>query len=379
MRLRHVVLLAIVAGMLLSCAHEERGEVLARIGNKPVTLADVEARLDEMPPYMKDQLSKPEGRERLLKAIIDEEIIVREARNLGFDRSKEFREEMARRERDALVRLFYQNVIDKAAAPSDSEVQAYYQSHTEQFVEPAKARARHILVKTKKEALKIKGQLENGADFAELAKKYSIDALTKDRGGVIHGEVVKGKPIKGLGDLPELVDAILSLKEGEIGGPVETSMGYHIIKVDKYTPERQKSLEEVHDLIASQLQYERSQTVRDSVLADLEKKYNVVFLDKEAKSEGPEELFKAASEESNPRLKIENYKKFLEKFPNDQRAYEAKFMIGFTMAEELHDYDGAEKVFKEFLQQYPETDLSDDAKWMLENMRSGARPDFESK
>ena len=67
---------------------------------------------------------------------------------------------------------------------------------------------------------------------------------------------------------------------------------------------------------------------------------------------------------------------FIEKYPKNERAYEAKFMIGFTQAEELKDYDGAEKTFKDFLAQYPSTDLSDDASWMLENMRSGGQPDL---
>ena len=377
MRTYLIVLCLGLTAFVLGCEQEQQGDVLARIDNQPVTLADLEARLEGMPPFMREQLDKPEGRERLLKAIVEEEIIVREAKAMGLDRTEEFRDEMERRQRDALVRLFYERVIDEASKPSQSEIETYYQSHLDQFVEPAKARARHIVVKTEKEARKIKKRLEDGADFAELAKKYSLDALTKDREGVIHGQIIRGKPIKGLGDYPELVDAIFSLKEGEIGGPVETSMGYHVIRLERFEPERQKSLEEVRSTIESQLQFERRQAVRDSVLSDLREKYNVVFLDENVKSETPEELFKKASEESDPNRKILYYKQFTEEFPDDERAYEAHFMIGFTMAEELKDYDGAEKVFKEFLEKYPDTDLTDDAKWMLEHMRSGAEPDFE--
>jgi len=377
LRICGILVFLALAALLISCAREQEGEVLARIGSQPITLADLEARLESMPPFMKEQLNKPEGRERLLKAIVQEEIIVREARARGLDRSEEFKDEMAKRERDALVRLFYEKVIDEASKPSESQIQAYYQNHLDEFVEPARARARHILVKTEKEALSVRKQLEQGGDFAELAKKYSLDALTKDRDGVIHGEVIDGKPIKGLGDLPELVDAILDLKEGEIGGPVKTSKGYHIVRVDKYEPKRQRSLEEVRESIESELQFKRQQAVRDSVLGDLEKKYRVVFVDSKVNSETPEALFKKASEESDPRRKIEYYEQFIAKFPDDERAYEAKFMIGFTLAEELRDYDAAEKIFKEFLEAYPATDLADDAKWMIENMRSGAQPDFQ--
>jgi TolA-binding protein len=90
----------------------------------------------------------------------------------------------------------------------------------------------------------------------------------------------------------------------------------------------------------------------------------------------PEDLFKMASEASSPQEKIKYYDQFTKRYPTNERAYEAKFMIGFTMAEDLKDYDGAEKVFKDFLEKYPASDLSDDAKWMLENMRSGKHPDI---
>jgi tetratricopeptide (TPR) repeat protein len=103
----------------------------------------------------------------------------------------------------------------------------------------------------------------------------------------------------------------------------------------------------------------------------------VVYLsESQEKAKTPEVLFKMASEESDPRKKIEHYQAFLDTYPDNERAYEAKFMIGFTLAEDVGDYDAAETVFREFLDEYPENDLSDDAGWMLDNMRSGGQPDF---
>lgn len=370
---RKILIVVLVVSVGLACSKEGKQEkVLAKIGSKKITVKDLEDRYAAMPAFVKQQIDKPQGRSRLLKAMIDEEVIVREAKARGLDKTDEFKNEMERRQKEILTKLFYEKVIDAIAQPNDAEIQKYYEDHKDQFVEPAKASARHIVTKTEKEALEVKGKILAGMDFAEAARKYSIDAVTNQRGGVIPGEITREDMVPGLGYLPELVDAVFSMKPGEVGGPIKTEMGYHIIKVEAQRPQKQKNLEQVKEQIKSQIKISRQGAVRDSIIDNLKKKYKVVLFEGEdADLMGPEELFKKASEETNSRQKIKYYEMFLRKFPDNPKAYEAKFMIGFTLAEELRDYDNAEKVFKEFLEKYPENDLSDDARWMLENMRSG--------
>ncbi len=375
---RRILVCLMVVLISLSCSKEKKetekkqAKVLARIGNRELTVKDLEERYSSMPPFVRQQIDKPDGRQRLLKAMIDEEVIVREAKARGFERTDRFKAEMEKLKRETLVKLFYENVIDSIARPNEGQMKRYYEDHQDMFTEPARANARHILTKTEREAFEVKKKILAGMDFAEAAKKYSIDAVTNQRGGVIPGDITKRDPVPGLGNLPELVDAVFSMNPGEVGGPIKTELGYHIIKVEAQRPARVKKFEEVKEQIQSQLKISRQSAVRDSIMDALKKKYKVVLLEGEDVSlMGPEELFKKASEETNIRQKIKYYEMFLRKFPDNPRAYEAKFMIGFTLAEELHDYDGAEKVFKEFLENYPENELSDDARWMLENMRSG--------
>jgi peptidyl-prolyl cis-trans isomerase C len=366
-------------GICLGCAEEDEGEVVARIGNEVVTFQDLEARLEGMPPFMMEQLNTPDGRKRLLTAIVEEEIIVREARTRKLQDTEEFKTEIERRERDMLVRLFYEMVIEAASKPSDAQVAEYYEANKAEFTIPETIEARHILVETEREAEAVRKDLEAGSDFAETAGNKSLDIFSKDRGGVLQGGVKRDGDIPGLGKIPELIEACFQLDEGELSQPIKTERGYHIVRVDKRIPEAFKPLDEVREDIISRMTYENRNAMRDSILTDLKEKYDVVFLeDVTPKEQTPEELFKIASEEPNPTKKIMHYKQFLGKFPDDERAYEAKFMIGFTMAEDIKDYDGAEEVFKEFLEEFPETDLSDDATWMIENMRSGEEPEFGS-
>ena len=86
----------------------------------------------------------------------------------------------------------------------------------------ATAAAVHILVKTEQEALLLKRKLDKGADFAQLAKKFSI-CPSKKKGGDL-GEFRRGQMVKGF-------DNVVFKKELlKVHGPVKTKFGYHLIK-----------------------------------------------------------------------------------------------------------------------------------------------------
>ncbi len=115
----------------------------------------------------------------------------------------------------------------------EKELKDYYKNHISEFKVPIKIRARHILIRTNgnkehdKKALKkaeeILKKLKNGANFVEMAKKYSEGPSAKNGGDL--GYFTKGQMV------PAFDKAAFSLKKGEISGIVKTQFGYHIIKV----------------------------------------------------------------------------------------------------------------------------------------------------
>jgi len=86
----------------------------------------------------------------------------------------------------------------------------------------AKACARHILLKTKEDAEKIKQQLSKGADFATLAKKHSQCASAKKGGDL--GEFSPGKMLKAFDNVVFKKPVLI------VHGPVKTKFGYHLIE-----------------------------------------------------------------------------------------------------------------------------------------------------
>jgi peptidyl-prolyl cis-trans isomerase D len=141
--------------------------------------------------------------------------------------------------------------------PSQQEIQAYFNAHQTEYSTPEQARSRHILItvpagadaKTdavaKAKAEGILKQIQGGANFADLAKKYSEDPGSKDKGGEL--------PFAQRGTMvPEFDKAIFSQKIGDTQ-IVKSQFGYHIVQVEERQPAHQQAINEVLPTIQATL------------------------------------------------------------------------------------------------------------------------------
>jgi peptidyl-prolyl cis-trans isomerase C len=135
------------------------------------------------------------------------------------------------------------------AQPSQKEVERFYEENKGlQFTTPEQRCARHILFNKdqKEKAEEVNSQLQNGGDFGELAKKYSQDPRSAEKGGDL-GCLGRGETVR------EFDEALFNAKVGEIVGPVETEFGYHIIEVTDIRQQNTQPMSEVEDQIREQL------------------------------------------------------------------------------------------------------------------------------
>ena len=167
-----------------------------------------------------------------------------------------------------------QEKVASDAEPSDEEIQKYYEQNKEaQFTTPEQRCVRHILFNKdqKEKAEDVKQKLENGGDFAKLAKEYSQDPGSAEKGGDL-GCLVKGETV------PEFEKAAFGAEQGEIVGPVETEFGYHILKVTDVKPEQTRSIQEVESQIRSQLAAEKQTEEFNKWIEEQKKERNVKYL-----------------------------------------------------------------------------------------------------
>jgi parvulin-like peptidyl-prolyl isomerase len=201
-------------------------------------------------------------REKFLAAIKNEGLSEEEARVEVRDR--------------VLQEKLYEKVTEDVEV-SDADVEKYYEENKQQFSQPASRTVRHILLecnaaregqcaRARSEAQDLHAQLENGADFARLARQNSDDDSSAKIGGRI--PVTKGATV------PPFDRVAFSLETGEYSGPVKTSFGWHLIKADSDVKEETvQPLSEVKKSIEDTLLQQKKNEALEQWLRDVEKKY----------------------------------------------------------------------------------------------------------
>ncbi|HEY3593957.1 MAG TPA: peptidylprolyl isomerase, partial [Polyangiaceae bacterium] len=133
---------------------EQAAEVLAKVGDKTITLGDYAATLERMDQFDRLRYQSPERRKELLDEIIDAELLAQDARKKKLDEQPETRQAVRQILRDALLTDARKGLPAPADIP-ESEVRAYYEAKRESFREPERRRVAHIAVKDKDTAAKV--------------------------------------------------------------------------------------------------------------------------------------------------------------------------------------------------------------------------------
>ncbi|WP_249745486.1 peptidylprolyl isomerase [Mesobacillus boroniphilus] len=131
---------------------------------------------------------------------------------------------MDRIREDIEIYLLAEKMIGSSIDVTEEEMKTYFEENKDTFDQKQQVNASHILVEDEATAKKVREELDNGKDFAELAKEYSTDTSNADNGGDL-GYFGKGEMAE------EFESAAFGMEVNAISEPVKTEFGYHIIKV----------------------------------------------------------------------------------------------------------------------------------------------------
>ena len=149
---------------------------------------------------------------------------------------------------------------------TDEEAKDYYEANKRQFEKGATVRAKHILVEAEEKCNEILTAINNGEKaFEDAAKEYST-CPSGQKGGDL-GEFGKGQMV------PEFEKAAFSAEIGQIVGPVQTSFGYHLIKVEKKNEASETPFEEVRDSIKGRMLQQKQNDAYTAKVKELKEKY----------------------------------------------------------------------------------------------------------
>jgi foldase protein PrsA len=184
-------------------------------------------------------------------------------------------------------KVFADAKIADVASITDQQAQAYFDANKSQFAQPETRDVRHILVKTKAVALKVRALLAANpsvANWNKLAAKYSIDPGTSKSGGLLSG-TQKGQMVAAFDKVA------FSQKVGQVSPPVQTQFGWHVIEVVKITPAVKADFAKLKAQIKQTLLSDKQGTTWDAWIAKVKKDTKILYL----KGFDPAELNKQAS------------------------------------------------------------------------------------
>ena len=246
-----------ILGISLPCAAQDE-LVLAQIEAQPIAVSEFRAYAANIPKAYQMGKTGIEADRILLNGLIDKKLLLAEAERAGIGDEREFKHKLEQFAEDQTVRLYKSTEIDQQISIAEEELMQHYRdSHRDRALRYA-----GILVATRDEAFELLDELEDGADFRQLAREYSLYEATRAQGG----DVEKYYTID---DTAPPLRSIFSMQVGEISEPLSWGgdpQRYVIVKVLDDAPVAVREVAQfVREEVFAQKRLQRAQALRDSL------------------------------------------------------------------------------------------------------------------
>lgn len=221
--------------------------VLATVNGTPITQKvydDFVAQIDLQPGIAQQQV---------LTELVTRTLVIKDAEKRGLQNEASFLRQLNGARENLLLRSALESVGTQPPV-AEAELQKAYDAQV-MSVSGNEYKARHILLEDEAKALAVIAKLEQGADFAELAKSDSTGPSSSSGGDL--GWFSPDQMV------PPFSEAVIAMKKGEFTkAPVKTQFGYHVIQLEDSRSLTPPSLEEVKPQLQQQVQQLR---VRDYI------------------------------------------------------------------------------------------------------------------
>ncbi|WP_340150985.1 peptidylprolyl isomerase [uncultured Sneathiella sp.] len=245
-------------------AKEPDSDVLATVNGENITEADIAFLYSSLPQQYR-QAPLAMIKEQLLQQLISMEVISQAAAKENLSDNPEYKDRLDAVQTQLMQEFYIKAKIDELV--TDELLKEEYDKIVAGFTPEEQLHARHILLKTEEEANDVIKLLDEGGDFAELAKEYSTGPSGPNGGDL--GFFAKGSMV------PEFADAAFNLKNGEYTkAPVESQFGFHVIKAEDRRNTEPPTFEEKKP----ELQSKVSNLVIDKLIEELKADASIILM-----------------------------------------------------------------------------------------------------
>ncbi|MFI8684796.1 peptidylprolyl isomerase [Rossellomorea sp. NPDC077527] len=278
----------VLIGSLLAVFGFSKEEVVAKVGSESISKEDLYATLVDqygegaLDTLIAEKIVKLESEKKDIA--VKESEIDKELENIKgqYDSEEAFNEALTSSGADLdsvkeniKTYLLTEKLLKDRVSITDDQIKEYFEANKDSFAQAEQVEASHILVDDEETAKEVKAKLDDGGEFAELAKEYSTDTSNAESGGEL-GYFGKGEMVT------EFDDKAFSMKKGEISEPVKTEFGYHIIKVTDKKEAKEAVLADHKDEIKDTLFDQALQTEYGTWLQEKKEDYQIENLLKDS-------------------------------------------------------------------------------------------------
>ena len=257
----------------------ERSEVVARVGNTTITVGQLEDAINEQDPFVRRRYTSLEQRKKLLKHLVQFEVLAAEARR----RKLENDPEVVRRVKRAMINGMMakmQRELVKLEDITDADIKARYQQEIALYRQPAMVRVSQIVLKERAQAERMMGLLKKKPKdtryFAELVGLHSEDMASRSQQGDLDFFAKDDKKIP-----TEVRQAAFGIEQmWGLAGPVKVGDRYVVLMKTGEREPFDRTLDQERTSIRNKLYNERRRKALDDFVANLEAKAKVEVVDK---------------------------------------------------------------------------------------------------
>lgn len=263
---------------------EQAAQVLARVGDRSITLGEFAAALEHMDQFDRLRYQSPERRKELLDEMITVELLANEATAKGYDKEPLAQQELRTILRDAMLAEARKGAPTPAEIP-ESEVRAWFQSHIAEYKDPERRRVSAIVLPTEGGAQEVLAQVmkANAANWGETVRSKSIDPQARANVPIdLAGDLgIVSPPGDPRGDNPrvppEVRRAVFAIADlGGVHDKVVPSGGrFYVVRLTQKIEPHERTYEEAERSIRVKLAQDKLRSREEALLAELKKSIKV--------------------------------------------------------------------------------------------------------
>jgi len=273
------LVVAALLAALLSCTSRPESPADSAVGRYRggiVTAGELQREANRLPPALRQQLERQNGRREMVAAMIDKRLLANEAKRRGLDRDEEIRRQVTELEERLTIQALLAAEDKRAGAPGEAEARAWYDANRRELAQPERVRVARVLAavkpnasagergKARARAEQFIGRLRKGEPFRKVAA--SGDGEEKSRGGDL------GLLVRDAGADRALEAAAFALRRaGEISPVIVCADGFAVLELEERREARIPSFEEARGEVSNRLAPQRKRKVFDDLVAQLRK------------------------------------------------------------------------------------------------------------